>query len=84
MRLVQVTEAVRTVFAGGVTVGRLGQDRAVAVVPRGRELGAAVALLRELLADLELGPANTRVWIEGLPAHPDSATLLLDDLARSV
>jgi hypothetical protein len=84
MRLVRVTEAVRTVFAGGVTIGRLGLDRAAAVVPRRPDLGGSVALLRDLLGDLDLGSADVRVWIEGLPVQADSATLLLDDLARSV
>jgi GGDEF domain-containing protein len=82
MRLVQVTEALRAVFSGGQTLGRLGLDRAVAVVPRTADLGMSVALLREFLSDLDLGDADVRVWIEGLPASADAATRLLDDLAR--
>jgi hypothetical protein len=82
LRLVQITEAIRSVFSGGETLGRLGLNRAVAVVPRDPELGTSVALLRELLAGLDLGPAEVRVWIEGLPAVADSATRLLDELAR--
>ena len=82
LRLVQVTEAIRAVYSGGQTVGRLGLDRAVAVVPRSADLGTSVALLREFLADLDLGEADVRVWIEGLPRSADSATRLLDDLAR--
>lgn len=82
LRLVQVTEALRAVFSGGQTLGRLGLDRAVAVVPRTVDLGVSFALVRELLGDLDLGAADVRVWIEGLPAAADSATLLLDDLAR--
>ena len=46
------------------------------------DLGTSVALLREFLADLDLGEADVRVWIEGLPRSADSATRLLDDLAR--
>jgi hypothetical protein len=79
---VQVTEAIRAVFSGGETIGRLGLDRAVAVVPRDPELGTSVAMLREFLAGLDLGSAEVRVWIEGLPAIADSATRLLDELAR--
>ena len=82
LRLVQVTEAIRAVYSGGQTIGRLGQDRAVALVPRTADLGGSVALLREFLGDLDLGGAEVRVWIEGLPASADSATRLLDDLAR--
>jgi GGDEF domain-containing protein len=82
LRLVQVTEAIRAVFSGGETIGRLGLDRAVAVVPRDPELGTSVAMLREFLAGLDLGSAEVRVWIEGLPAIADSATRLLDELAR--
>jgi hypothetical protein len=82
LRLVQVTEAVRAVYSGGQTIGRLGLDRAVALVPRSVDLGTSVALLREFLDDLDLGAVDVRVWIEGLPRSADSATLLLDDLAR--
>ena len=82
MRLVQVTEALRGVYSGGQTLGRLGLDRAVALVPRSVDLGVSVAMVREFLADLDLGQTDVRVWIEGLPGSAFSATLLLDDLAR--
>ena len=70
-------------FSGGETIGRVGTDKAVVVVPRSADLGTSVKVLREFLADLDLGAADTRVWIEGLPASPDSAGRLLDDLARA-
>jgi hypothetical protein len=38
--------------------------------------------LRDFLGDLDLGAAEVRVWIEGLPASAGSATRLLDELAR--
>jgi GGDEF domain-containing protein len=82
MRLVQITEAMRAVFPGGHTLGRLGQDRAAALVSRDTDLGVTVGLLREMVADLDLGGADVRIWIEGLPTTADSATRLLDDLAR--
>lgn len=82
LRLVQVAEALRAVFSGGQTLGRLALERAVAVVPRTVDLGTSVALLREFLSGLDLGNADVRVWIEGLPRSADSATRLLDDLAR--
>jgi hypothetical protein len=82
LRLVQVTEAMRAVYSGGQTLGRLGLDRAGAVVPRTVDLGVSVSLLREYLSDLDLGATDVRVWIEGLPDSADSATRLLDDLAR--
>ncbi|HYO39624.1 MAG TPA: hypothetical protein VER39_08205 [Nocardioidaceae bacterium] len=82
LRLVQVSEAMRAVYSGGQTLGRLGLDRAVAVVPRSPDLGVSVALLRDVLADLDLGETEARVWIEGLPSSPESAARLLDDLAR--
>jgi GGDEF domain-containing protein len=82
LRLVQVTEAMRSVYSGGQTIGRLGLDRAVAVVPRTVDLGASVALLRDFLSELDLGSTDVRVWIEGLPCTADSASRLLDDLAR--
>jgi hypothetical protein len=82
LRLVQVTEAMRAVYSGGQTLGRLGLDRAGAVVQRTADLGVSVGLLREYLSDLDLGETDVRVWIEGLPPSADSATRLLDDLAR--
>lgn len=82
LRLVQVTEAMRAVYAGGQTLGRLGGTRAVALVPRTVHLGASVAVLRGLLTDMDLGGADLRVWIEGLPPTLESASRLLDDLAR--
>jgi hypothetical protein len=81
LRMVQVTEAIRAVYSGGQTIGRLGLDRAVAVVGRTTDLGMSVALLREFLGDLRMS-AEARVWIEGLPASAESASRLLDDLAR--
>jgi GGDEF domain-containing protein len=83
LRLVRVAEALRAVFSGGETIGRVGADKAVVVVPRSVDLGTSVALLREFLHDLELGATETRVWIEGLPASGQSAARLLDDLARA-
>jgi len=83
LRLVRVAEALRAVFSGGETIGRVGTDKAVVVVPRTADLGTSVALLREFLEDLEVGAAQTRVWIEGLPASGDSAARLLDDLSRA-
>jgi hypothetical protein len=82
LRLVQVTEAMRVVYWGGQTLGRLGLDRAGALVSRTSALGTSVALLRDFLDDLDLGNSRPRIWIEGLPATPESATRLLDDLAR--
>jgi hypothetical protein len=41
-----------------------------------------VATLTDYLGDLDLGPSDVRVWIEGLPASADSASRLLDELAR--
>ena len=82
MRLAQVAEALRGVYSGGQTLGRLGVGRAVAVVSRSADLGLSVALVRDFLADVDLGHTDVRVWVEGLPGSAFSATLLLDDLAR--
>jgi GGDEF domain-containing protein len=82
MLLAQVAEAMRAVFCGGETLGRLGPDRAVALVCRSRDLGVSVGLLRDLLADLDVEDADVRVWVEGLPADADATGGLLDELAR--
>jgi hypothetical protein len=82
LRLSQVAEAIRAVFAGGQTIGRLGQNRAVALVSRTTDLGMSVATLAEYLDDLGLGAEDVRVWIEGLPGSAESASRLLDELAR--
>lgn len=82
LHMVQVTRMARAVFAGEETIARLSPDRAAVLVRRGRELGASVAMLRELLGDLDLGPTEVRVWIEGLPAGSRAATSLLDELSR--
>jgi GGDEF domain-containing protein len=82
LHFVQVAEMARAVFAGGETIARLSADRAAIVVQRLPQLGASVAMVRELLGDLDLGGTDVRVWIEGLPESPESATRLLDELAR--
>lgn len=82
LQLATVAEALRGVFSGGESTGRLGTHRAVAVVHRRLDLGRQVALLRSLLRDLDLDESQVRVWIEGLPAHAESLTRLLDELAR--
>jgi GGDEF domain-containing protein len=82
LRLVQVAEVMRSVYSGGQTLGRLGLDRAGAVVARTTDLGTSVSLLKEFLDDVDLGDVDTRVWIEGLPAGHAAASRLLDELAR--
>ena len=82
LHFVQVAEMARAVFSGGETIARLSIDRAAIVVRRLPQLGASVAMVRELLGDLELGATDVRVWIEGLPQTAESATRLLDELAR--
>ena len=51
-------------------------------VSRSGDLGMSVATLTEYLDDLGLGAEDVRVWIEGLPASAESASRLLDELAR--
>lgn len=84
MRLSDLGEAARTVFAGTETIGRLGPDRIVVVVERDDRLGQRVALLRRMARTLQ-DPGrggSARVWIEGLPGTDSVAALLLDELAR--
>jgi hypothetical protein len=78
LRLAGVADVVRSAFSGE-TIARAGQDRVVALVPRGEDLGASVALTRELLCDLE-PDCEARIWVEGLPGRDDLALRLLGDL----
>jgi hypothetical protein len=82
LRLASVADAVRAVFSGGETVGRLRPDRVAAVVERRPELGLSVGLLRTQLVDLDLGGADPHVWIEGLPSTAESGASMLDELSR--
>jgi GGDEF domain-containing protein len=79
LRLAGVADVLRSAFSGEETIARAGQDRVVALVPRGDSLGSSVALTRELLYDLEPDCA-TRIWVEGLPGRADLAFRLLGDL----
>lgn len=79
MRLVQLGEAARTVFASDQTIGRMGCNRIVVIVERDAQLGRRVALMRKMLA---MANHPTRVWIEGLPSTDAGAAHLLDELAR--
>jgi GGDEF domain-containing protein len=81
MRLSELGDTARTVFAGTETIGRLGPDRVVVVATRDERLGQRVALLRRMARTLDAG--GVRVWIEGLPGDDAVAALLLDELARS-
>jgi len=85
LRMVEVAEALRTVFSGGETLARIAGHRVAALVPRDAALGASVEALRQLLELWSVGPdvrQPPRVWIESLPAGGDVTTALLDELAR--
>lgn len=81
MRLGELGDTARTVFAGTETIGRLGPDRVVVVATRDERLGQRVALLRKMSRTVDV--SGVRVWIEGLPGDDGVAALLLDELARS-
>jgi GGDEF domain-containing protein len=85
LRMAEVADSLRAVFSGGETVARAGVHRAVALVRRQAEPAAQVETLRVLLQSRS-GASNDggeqRVWIEGLPGTHESASLLLDELAR--
>jgi hypothetical protein len=85
LRMAEVSDALRAVFSGGETLTRAGVHRAVALVRRHADLAAQVESLRQLLKSRSaagLDGGEQRVWIEGLPSSSDSASLLLDELAR--
>lgn len=82
MRLTQLGEVARTVFAHGNTVARVGPVRVVVLVDRESRLGRRVRLLRQMVAGVAPERGNVRVWIEGLPSTDLAAAALLDELAR--
>jgi hypothetical protein len=83
MRMVHVSEMLRTVYSGDETIGQVSGGRAVALVPRDDQLARSVKGLRDLLAGWALrGGPTTRVWIEGLPGSLGAAVKVLDELAR--
>lgn len=85
LRMAEVAESLRAVFSGGETLARAGVHRAVALVRRHAELAAQVESLRQLLISRSAATRDggeQRVWIEGLPSSHDSASVLLDELAR--
>ena len=82
LRLVDVVDAVRAVYACGETVARVGARCAVTLVRRDEALGDRVGMLRGLLAESGIALRGHRVWIEGLPTGNDHVGRLLDDLAR--
>lgn len=82
MRLAQVGDFVRTVFAQGEPIARLGAFRVAVVVSRDDRLGRRVRLLRNLLTGIDPEVTDPRVWIEGIPSSDHTAAMLLDELAR--
>lgn len=83
IRLIDIAELTRTVYAGDETIGQLSGSRVVALVPRDAALGASISGLLGLLQDWrERSGIPTRLWIESLPASADAAAALLDELAR--
>jgi len=83
LRLVDIAEAVRSVYDGDETAGKLTGHRCMALVRREAEIGDQVLALRGLLDRwCRQGGVPTRVWIEGLPSTVDAAERLLDELAR--
>lgn len=82
MRLAQVGDFVRTVFAQGEPTARLGSCRVAVLVTRDDRLGRRVRLLRNLLTGIDPEVTAPRVWIEGIPSSDQTAAMLLDELAR--
>lgn len=80
--LLRVGEVMRTVFSGGETIGRLGPQRIVALVGRKPTLASSVAVLWELLTELDFGVRSPRIWIERVPCVSASAAALLHELSN--
>jgi hypothetical protein len=81
--MIEIADAMRTVFSGGETCAALTPWRAVALVPRRPELPRSVHLLQELLAERRRRAGDARVWIERLPAHEAAGADLVTELSRT-
>ena len=79
LRIARLAETVRTVFAGGETLGRVGRERMAVLIRRDERLPRRLGLVRSLLSGVAPLP---RVWVESLPGDDDAAAALLDELAR--
>jgi hypothetical protein len=83
LRLIDVAEMLRSVYAGDEVVGQLTGSRAAALVRRDDTIGQSVSSLLGLLQEWEARTGVvTRLWIEGLPATQLAGEALLDELAR--
>jgi hypothetical protein len=82
LRLSDVAQCLRTVFAGGQVMGLAGTDRVVVVAPRAADLPRSVEALRRLLNEWRpMAPAaQPGIWIEHLPTTRASAGRLLSSL----
>ncbi len=81
--MVQVAEATRSVYSGGQTLGRLGLNRAVAVVgARRRPRHSRSPCCATSSTTSTSGRPTCGSGSRGCPASADSATRLLDELAR--
>lgn len=83
LRLIDVAEALRSVYTGDEVIGQVTGSRAVALVRRDDGIGNSVSSLLGLLQEWEQRTGVvTRLWIEGLPASQLAGEALLDELAR--
>ena len=84
--MILVGDLMRTVFAGGQSLARIGGMVAVVLTERTPTLARRARLLAEMLATrvrLEQEPELLpQVWIENLPPGLDAAHAMLADLAR--
>ena len=84
--MILVGDAMRTVFAGGQSLARIGPVVAVSLTERTDVLGRQARLLAEMLATripVRRDPGVLpQVWIENLPPGCPAAVDLLGDLGR--
>ena len=81
LKLAAVADAIRVAFPGEETIARAGSGRVVVLVRRTPDLRDTVAMLHDLLVDLDLA-TDLRLWVEGLPDSGEVAVRLLSELAR--
>lgn len=82
LAMLEMAEAMRTVYSGDETIAQVSARRAAALVERKRTDRSTLELLQILIRRQTPGIAEPRLWIESPPRSPAGIGWLLTELAR--